>query len=202
MRPIISNNAPDGVSVEGRGGVFRRTPPENIQMKDWMMRRSRIYVFITMTTLLTGAQVAAAKMVTPSNASLESQASHVGFGYYFIDNISHNLEGVGYFIEHANTTGGGLDLVPRWHYLKRDHWSLYLEGGAGFIYTRDSLRDPGTRFNFTLQGGAGATYDVTDCFTAMGGARWSHISNADIQGPHRNVGFDSPMFYLGLMMPW
>jgi lipid A 3-O-deacylase len=140
-----------------------------------------------MTTLLTGAQVAAATMDTPSNAPLESQASrtgppttdtkqshsplaagrwllsgygsaavgtgdrvyagHVGLGYYFIDNISLNLEGVGYFIEHANTTGGGLALVPRWHYLKRDHWSLYLDGGMGFIYTRDPLRDPGTRFN-------------------------------------------------------
>ena len=206
------------------------------------MRRARIYISITMTTLLTGAQVVAAKMDTPSDASLESQASrtgppttdtkqsrspfaagrwllsgygsaavgtgdrvyagHAGLGYYFIDNISLNLEGVGYFIEHANTTGGGgLDLVPRWHYLKRDHWSLYLDGGMGFIYTRDSLRDPGTRFNFTLQGGAGATYDVTDRFTVMGGARWSHISNAGIQGPDRNVGFDSPMFYLGLM-PW
>jgi hypothetical protein len=120
-----------------------------------------------MTTLLTGAQVAAATMDTPSDALLESEASrtgppttdtkqsrgpfaagrwllsgygsaavgtgdrvfagHVGLGYYFIDNISLNLEGVGYVIEHANTTtGGGLDLVPRWHYLKRDHWSLYL----------------------------------------------------------------------------
>jgi hypothetical protein len=155
-------------------------------MKDWMMRRAGIYIFITMTTLLTGAQVAAAEMDTPSNALLESQASrtgapttdtqqsrspfaagrwllsgygsaavgtgdrvyavHVGSGYYFIDNISLNLEGVGYFIDHANTTGGGLDLVPRWHYLKRDHWSLYLDGGMGFIYTRDSVTRSGNSF--------------------------------------------------------
>jgi hypothetical protein len=116
-------------------------------MKDWLMRRAGIYIFITMTTLLTGVQVVAAQMDTPSNGSPESQASrtgppttgteqsrgpfaagrwllsgygsaavgtgdrvfagHVGLGYYFIDNISLNLESVGYFVDHANTTGGG-----------------------------------------------------------------------------------------------
>ena len=73
--------------------------------------------------------------------------------------------------------------------------------GALYIYTSDTLRDPGTHFNFTLQGGTGATYNVTDRLTAMLGVRWYHISNARIRGRDRNVGFDSPLFYLGLMMP-
>jgi hypothetical protein len=84
-------------------------------------------------------------------------AGHVGLGYHFIDNLSLNLEGVGYFVDHAhNSGGGGVDLLPRWHYLARDNCSLYLDGGWGFIYTSDTLRDPGTHFNFTVQGGAGA----------------------------------------------
>jgi len=69
----------------------------------------------------------------------------------------------------CGTSGGGLNLLPRWHYLEWDHWSLYLDGGGGFIYTGDTLRDPGTHFNFTLQAGIGATYNLTDRLSAMMG---------------------------------
>jgi len=92
---------------------------------------------------------------------------------------SENAEGIGYFVDHAHSTGGGgLDLLPRWHYLARENWSLYLDGGWGFIYTGDTLRDPGTHFNFALQAGVGATYSLSDRFSAMMGYRWFHISRA------------------------
>jgi hypothetical protein len=130
-------------------------------------------------------------------------AGHVGLAYYFIDDLSINFEGVGYFIDHSNHTGGaGVNLLPRWHYLARDEWSLYLDGGWGLIYTRDTLRNPGTHFNFTVQAGAGATYDLSDRLMALGGVRWFHISNGRIRGKNRNVGFDSPLFYMGVMLPF
>jgi hypothetical protein len=133
-------------------------------------------------------------------SSHQVYAGHIGVGYHLIDYLSLNLEAVGYIVDHAHKSGGGgLDLLPRWHYLVRENWSLYLDGGLGFIYTRDTLRDPGTHFNFTVQAGPGATYRFSDCFNAMVGYRWFHISNARIRGKNRNVGFDSPMFYLGVM---
>lgn len=130
-------------------------------------------------------------------------AGHVGLGYYFLDNVSLNLETAGYFIEQSNDTGGaGLNLASRWHYWRGTEWSLYFDGGAGLMHTRDTLRDPGTHFNFTLQGGMGVTYDLTERLMPMTGLRWFHISNARIQGKDHNVGFDSPMFYIGLILPF
>jgi hypothetical protein len=129
-------------------------------------------------------------------------AGNLGLGYHLVDDLSFNLEAGGYFVDHARDTGGGgLDVLFRWHPLKVDDWSLYLDGGPGFIYTRRTLRQPGTHFNFTVQGGAGAAIDIAGPFLAMGGMRWFHISNARLRGKNRNVGFDSPMFYVGLMMP-
>jgi lipid A 3-O-deacylase len=136
-------------------------------------------------------------------SSHQVYAGQVGLGYYFFDDLALNVEGVGYFVDHANDTGGGgVNLLPRWHFLARPQWSLYLDGGWGFIYTRDTLREPGTHFNFTVQGGLGATYRISDRIHPMLGFRWFHISNARIRGKDRNVGFDSPMFYLGVMSPF
>jgi len=36
----------------------------------------------------------------------------------------------------------------------------------------------------------------------MGGLRWFHISNGRIKGKEHNVGFDSPLFYAGVMIPF
>ncbi|MFQ5853474.1 MAG: acyloxyacyl hydrolase [Candidatus Binatia bacterium] len=141
--------------------------------------------------------------VSAGKSARKVYGGHLGVGYYVVDDLSLNVEGVGYVIEQANDTGGsGVNLVGRWHYWRREEWSVYADGGVGLVYTRDTLRDPGTHFNFTLQGGMGATYDLANGLIPMSGLRWFHISNARIRGKERNVGFDSPMFYLGLMMPF
>lgn len=147
--------------------------------------------------LLTGYGFAAM-----GKTSREVYGGRVGFGYHFIEDFSLNVEGVGYLINQENDSGAvGIDLLPRWHYRRENNWSLYLDSGAGIIYSGKRLGHSGTHFNFTLQGGMGTTYQLSDRVVSMGGLRWFHISNARIKGKERNVGFDSPMFYLGIMMP-
>jgi len=100
---------------------------EETQNKSFRARRGS---FATGQWLLTAYGSAAV-----GKTSHQVYAGHVGLGYYFIDNLSLNLEGVGYFVDHArNSGGGGVDLLPRWHYLAQDNGSLYLDGGGGFIY--------------------------------------------------------------------
>jgi len=130
-------------------------------------------------------------------------AGHLGLGYYMIDSVSINLEGAGYFIDQTNDTGAGaVGLLPRWHYLQGDNWSVYVDGGAGIIYSDKRMGDSGTHFNFTLEAGLGMTYSLSERIMPITGFRWFHVSNARIKGEERNVGFDSPMFYLGIMMPF
>lgn len=140
---------------------------------------------------------------TAGKSSRNVYAAHFGLGYHVIDNLSLNLEATGYFIKQAKDTGGvGLDIVPRWHFLRGDRWSLYLDGGAGVMYTEGPLRSPGTKFNFALQGGLGMSYNFTERLIPVVGLRWFHISNARIQGEDRNVGFDAPMIYFGFIAPY
>ncbi len=142
----------------------------------------------------------------------EVYAVHVGGGYYFIDGLSINLEAVGAFAsvndsgplhEGGDSLGGGFDLLLRWHFLRdknEGRWSIYADGGAGILYTGESIPANGSNFNFTPQIGLGATYKICDWANLMGGARWYHISNA---GTHSdNPGYDSALVYLGVLIPF
>src|SRR5690606_6648210 len=110
--------------------------------------------------------------------------AHVGFGWYFIDDLAFGFEGIlGTFCaddDDATSTGTlGFNLFFRWHPIKRDNWSIYLDLLGGFIYGYESPVEAGTNFNFTPGGGIGMTYRLADQLHLMGGARYIHISNAD-----------------------
>ena len=131
----------------------------------------------------------------------EIYLAHAGVSYYFRDQISVSLEAVGGTTIGDNTgTATGLDVLWRWHFLQHGRWSLFAEGGAGFLYTSRSFKSKATHFNFSPQVGAGARLQISDTLDLMGGVRWHHISNADIDGRPRNIGFDGPMLYGGAVI--
>ncbi len=137
-------------------------------------------------------------------------AGRLGGGYHLDDNFSFNVELVGAFIDVEDNGGrpggktgaGGIDLLFRWHFLTDDagQWSLYADGGCGFIYSGESFPANGTNLNWTPQLGLGGTYRLTTHTHLMGGVRWWHASNARKHGKDQNPTFDSVMPYLGVMV--
>lgn len=131
---------------------------------------------------------------------------HVGAGYFVFKGFSFNVEATLGRIDAADRGGDfmatGLDLLLRWHVLRNDDFSFYLEGGAGGLVSNESFPAHGTHFNFTPQLGLGMTFRIHDKARLMLGARWHHISNGRIYGNGRNPGYEGIMTYAGLMIPF
>lgn len=126
----------------------------------------------------------------------------VGFSYFVEDDLSLDFEFNGMFFDQEQEDGGGFNfnLLLRWHFLARENWSLYLDGGAGLLIGTSQVPDDGSNFNFTPQAGLGASFNVGDSNRLMLGARWHHISNANLFDD--NPGRDSIVGYIALSMPF
>jgi len=134
----------------------------------------------------------------------EMYALHAGYGYFFRDYLSVNLDVLGAYIRSGNDDNGaaaGLDVIFRRHFsrIDDDPWSVYLDLGGGL--QQQSTNFAGSRhFNFRVMGGGGGTLQISDQIRIIGGIRYLHISDAGIEGG--GGGFDGFMFYAGAMFPF
>ena len=131
----------------------------------------------------------------------EMYAFHLGYGYFFMDDFSVNIDVLGSYIRSGiddNGVAAGLDLILRQHPIKgpENLWSFYLELGAGLQQQSTSFAG-NRKFNFRLLGGGGATFRVAENARLMAGIRYLHISDAGIEGG--GGGFDGLQFYAGSM---
>ena len=139
------------------------------------------------------------------NSEGEIYASHLGGGYYFVDNLSMNLEVVIGEVDIGEGDRGsasvyGLDLLFRWLFYRHDRWTIYLDGGAGIQQSSSPFPAAGTHFNFRPQFGIGFLYRLREEIHFLAGLRWLHISNADKDGQRHNPGYDAGMFYSGIVV--
>lgn len=149
-----------------------------------------------------------------ATVALQRDGEQYHFGweaeYFVADFLSMNFGVSGIFFdqpeeEHTNdAVGGNLTLLFRWHFLTRDRWTLYADGGAGLLLTSEEIPEGGTNFNFTPQLGIGMTWAFGDTGRnrVMAGVRWHHISNARTSGVEDNPGRDSVMVYAGVSLPY
>ena len=131
--------------------------------------------------------------------------TELNVSYYLIDDLAVSCGGIIGYINARQSPGGALggpDLGLRWHYAKGHRWSTYAEALVGAVFQQHPLAEEGLRFNFDLQPGAGASYQLNDRALLQGGLRWHHLSNARIRGKEHNPSYDGPMMYLQLTRPF
>lgn len=135
--------------------------------------------------------------------TFENEFGMVGAGlsHFFINGHSVNLElnGMAFSQTGDDAVGANLALIMRWHLVRQENWSLYIDGGAGLLGTTEAVPTGGSTFNFTPQAGGGATVRLNEERHLMVGLRWHHISNAELFDG--NPGRDSVMGYVGVNFP-
>lgn len=125
-----------------------------------------------------------------------------GLGYYLYDNISVNAEFLGYCFDQEGdgAIAVGVNLLGRWQPVSTEDLSMFIEAGIGYLNADDPVPPGGTHNNFTPQAGLGLTYRLTGRAHLLGGVRYLHVSNANIDGTKFNSGIDSLYGYLGVMI--
>ena len=121
--------------------------------------------------------------------------------YYFGDEVCVGAELEGYFVDQVreDTALGGASAVLRWHFLAQDRFSLFVDGAFGVSYADAEVPEGGTHYNYTPQGGAGATFELRDNLHLIGGARFFHLSNANLHGRENNPSQDGVQYFVGLL---
>lgn len=102
------------------------------------------------------------------------------------------------FVAHPETeVGGGANLLFRYNFVTGTRWVPFFEVGVGILdVDLNAPRDLNSRFNFSILGGPGINYFLTDNLAVLGQVGLHHISNAGRKSP--NVGVNSVMGLLGV----
>jgi hypothetical protein len=128
-----------------------------------------------------------------SNAQLGA-----GISWFVVDDLSIDVQANADWFDQsgANAWGGDVELLFRWHFIARDTWSLYVDGGCGLMWTSRDVPPDSASFNFTPQAGAGITWEIASDTRLMLGARWFHASNANTGSP--NPSYNGVFAYAGV----
>lgn len=97
----------------------------------------------------------------------------------------------------ADVAGTGFNGFVRWDFLRLNGHSLFVEAGAGMVFTTDDFPPGGTSWNFSRRHGFGASIRLNKT-RIVAGWRDMHISNGKGFGHPRNPAFDGRGFYIGL----
>lgn len=126
----------------------------------------------------------------------------IGLSGFIEDGLALRVELNGAQIRQVEGSEQGVNvaLLFEWHFLRRESWSLFLDAGAGVLFTTDDVPAGGSSFNFTPQAGLGLTAALSEDLRLVAGVKWHHISNANTFD--ENPGRDHVMVYTGLSLPF
>ncbi len=89
----------------------------------------------------------------------------------------------------------GCGLLLKYVHSVNSHFSPYIEGGTGLVYSTQDLETQSTRWNFLTQAGFGLHYFFREDRSLNIGYRFRHSSNAGIKEP--NSGIDVHSLIIG-----
>ena len=132
---------------------------------------------------------------------VEAGFASAGVGYYLIDGISLSAEVSGYGISQPveNAAAVAPGIVFRHHLFDNGNSTFFVDVAAAPFAANERVPDEGTRFNFATQAGIGITQRLGGDSHLMFGARFFHLSNANLEGDDRNPSLNGLSLYAGLM---
>lgn len=107
--------------------------------------------------------------------------SRVSVSLFIFEGLSLDLEGdLGYIgqSEGSDGIGGGVTLLTRWHFIRKETWSIYGDFGIGLFFSSVDVPVGGGQVNFNPQAGLGVSFQMAKDVRMMLGLRWTHLSNA------------------------
>ncbi len=124
-----------------------------------------------------------------------------GVGYYVWDNVSLSLEASGYRVWQSNQNAWayGMSGVLRHHFLQLEKATIFADVSFGPAEATRRVPEGGTHFNFITRTGIGVTYPIQERLHLMGGVRYFHLSNAQIEGKVRNPSINGVEGFVGVM---
>jgi hypothetical protein len=126
-----------------------------------------------------------------------------GVAYYFAPDVAFGWELTGSYTTqpgpNRDITAGGGNLQIIGHFLDEQTWTLFGDCELGILESNHQIPPNGTDFNFTVHIGAGLTAKLWDNANLICGARFLHLSNADVHGSLRNPSINGGEAYVGLL---
>jgi hypothetical protein len=124
-----------------------------------------------------------------------------GIAWYFVNDISFGVLLTGAYADQPGPDAYGIggNLQFRGHFLDEQKWTMFWDLEMGLMNFSRHVPPKGTDFNYVVHTGIGATIRVTPRVDLVGGVRYLHVSNANVNGSARNPSINGPEGYLGLL---
>jgi hypothetical protein len=124
--------------------------------------------------------------------------------WFVLKNFSLGVEVSGLGVSQSGPDTGGAAVAGqfRHHLIRWNSGTAFIDGAFGPVEMADRVPAGGTRFNFISRIGPGVMLKVDQASYLMLGARFWHLSNAQIEGAHRNPAINGVQVYVGIAHSW
>ncbi len=143
-----------------------------------------------------------------TNENVNVIATYGGaFGYYALNNVAIEAEGLGYYVDQNKVTttkageskkddqasGGGVNVIAKWHMVATPLASMYVGAGGGGVWTDKNIAYNGDKNNWTGLAEMGMTVSLSNSVNLRAAGRYQHI------GAFADTGVNALGGNLGLM---